>query len=102
MQYRACTIDGRFVGAADKHHPVAPWENKAEGATVPVPQGHVVVQHGCFCGRPSILTITVHPADLPKLLPNHSGFADFEVKPDLAADLERRLTAPKGWDKVEA
>jgi hypothetical protein len=60
---------------------MAPWENVAEGKTLPVPQGYVVVRGGHVCGKASILTITVNPADMPRLLP----------KP-----------APKGWDQIEA
>jgi hypothetical protein len=80
MQYRGATLNGQFAGSADKHNHVAPWDNKAERARVPIPQGHVVVSYGTFCGKPSMLSIYVHPLDMPRLLPK---------------------AAPKGWDQVE-
>jgi hypothetical protein len=87
MQYRGATLNGQFAGSADKHNAVAPWENRAEGATIPIPQGHVVVSCGHFCGKPSMLSIYVHPADMPKLLPNMNA---------------AQAATPKGWDQVEA
>jgi hypothetical protein len=80
-EYRTCTLNGQPAGSAAKYNAMAPWDNVAEGKTLPVPQGFVVVRGGHFCGKASILSITVNPADMPRLLP----------KP-----------APKGWDQIEA
>jgi hypothetical protein len=67
-QYRACTFDGRSLGSLDKYSALAPWDNPAEGQTLPVPAGAVVVRGGHFCGKESLLTIHVNPADMPKYL----------------------------------
>ena len=69
-QYRACTLDGRELGALDKYSACAPWNNPAEGQTLPVPVGAVVVRGGHFCGKESLLCLTVNPADMPKYLPS--------------------------------
>lgn len=66
--YRACTLDGRPVGNLDKYHRPAPWNNPAEGQTLPTVPGTVVVEFGYFCGKESVATIYVHPSDMPKLL----------------------------------
>jgi hypothetical protein len=69
-QYRTCTLEGRYIGGADKANARAPWDNQgAEGARVPIPAGAVVVRHSMFCGKDTGLTIYVNPADMPKLLP---------------------------------
>jgi hypothetical protein len=67
-QYRTCTLAGEPIGSADKHNQVAPWNQTAEGQTVPVPQGAVCVRHSMFCGKDMGLTFYVHPADMPRLL----------------------------------
>lgn len=67
-EYRACTIDGQFLGGLDKYNAMAPWANPAEGQMLPTVQGAVVVRSGFFCGKESIATIYVHPSDMPKLL----------------------------------
>jgi hypothetical protein len=67
--YRSCTTDGLYIGSSAKANAVAPWVNAAEGQTVPIPQGAVLVRHSMFCGKDTGLTIYVNPADMPKLLP---------------------------------
>ncbi len=67
--YRSCTIAGTPVGGSDKYGRMAPWENPAEGATLPLPAGFVVVCSGEFQGRSTGLTIYVHPDDLTPELP---------------------------------
>lgn len=47
---------------------LAPWRNPAEGATVPIPPGFAVFQHGDFCGKPSSGTIYIHPDNMPALI----------------------------------
>lgn len=70
-EYRAVSLDGSQVGGSTLPYSArAPWDNPAEGASVPVPQGFAVIQGGCFCGKESMLTIHVNPADMPKLLPS--------------------------------
>jgi len=73
-EYRSCTLPGvtgkaQVGGSMDRYHQRAPWDNPAEGQTVPIPQGMVVVRGGHFCGKESMLTLHVHPADMPKYLP---------------------------------
>ena len=48
----------------------APWDNPYEGATLPTVPGIAVVQTGWFCGKTATMFVTVHPADMPKLLPH--------------------------------
>jgi hypothetical protein len=67
-QYRTCTLAGEPIGSADKHNQVAPWNQTAEGQTVPVPQGAVCVRHSMFCGKDMGLSFYVNPADMPRLL----------------------------------
>lgn len=69
-QYRGCTLDGKSSGAADGYNARAPWDNPAEGATIPIPVGFALVEHVIFCGKDLGLRIYVNPADMPKLLPN--------------------------------
>lgn len=47
----------------------APWNNPFEGLEVAIPKGIVIVRTGFFCGKPSMMTIYVHPENMPKLLP---------------------------------
>jgi hypothetical protein len=47
----------------------APWNNQAEGVTLPVMPGTVLVEHCLFCGTDLGLRIYCNPADMPKLLP---------------------------------
>jgi hypothetical protein len=68
-EYRACTLNGVATGNLARWNQVAPWNNTAEGMTVPVPAGVVVVRGGHFCGKESSLCIIVNPADMPKYLP---------------------------------
>lgn len=67
-QYRTCTIAGDVIGSADRYNMAAPWAHQAEGASVPIPQGAVVVRHSIFCGKDTGLTIYVNPADMPNLI----------------------------------
>ena len=67
-EYRACTIDGKALGDSGKYNAIAPWDNYAEGAIVPIPSGCIMVSRGCFCGHDTGLTIYVNPSDMPKLL----------------------------------
>jgi hypothetical protein len=100
MQYRACTLNGQFAGSTDKHNAVAPWENRAEGATIPIPQGHVVVSCGHFCGKPSMLSIYVHPVDMPKLLPNMNAVRSADIHK--CRERDGQAATPNGWDQIEA
>lgn len=68
-QYRTCTLDGRAIGGSERYAMMAPWENPAEGITLPLPTGFLVVRHGMYQGRDVGLTIYVHPDDLAGLLP---------------------------------
>ena len=67
-KYKACTIDGKPLGDSSAYNDIAPWNNYAEGAVVPIPSGCVMVSRGCFCGHDTGLTIYVNPSDMPKLL----------------------------------
>ena len=68
-EYAACTLDGVKLGDMSKHGQTAPWLNVAEGVTVEIPQGAVVVEYARYQGQVSIF-IHVNSADMPKWLPN--------------------------------
>ena len=67
-EYSVFTIDGQYVSNTLPYSALAPWANRAEGAKLPIPEGFIVVEHGCFCGKPARARIYVHPANMPKLL----------------------------------
>jgi hypothetical protein len=67
-EYVGCTLDAQATGSSLRYSALAPWVNHAEGASVPIPPGMVMVEGGTFCGKPSLLRITVNPADMPKFL----------------------------------
>jgi hypothetical protein len=67
-EYRTCTLDGHPTASTLPYSALAPWNNYAEGVTLPIPQGMACVQGGVFCGKESTLTINVNPADMPKYL----------------------------------
>ena len=69
-EYRACSIDGRQSSAGPDMGIAPPWANPHEGKTIELPAGYCVVRGGHFCGKISLLTIYVHPADMPKYLPH--------------------------------
>lgn len=63
--YTALTIDGgRVAGSTEKYSMMAPWNNPAEGMTMPVPSGYVVVQTGHFCGKQATAYLYVNPLDV--------------------------------------
>lgn len=69
-QYRSCTLAGGAIGGSERYNQMAPWENPAEGAALPLPPGFAVVRAGQFQGRATGLVIHVHPSDLAALLPD--------------------------------
>lgn len=69
MVYTVYTLDGQRVSDTARYSVLAPWNNRAEGVQLPIPEGFVVVETGCFCGRDSTAVLHVHPANMPKLLP---------------------------------
>ena len=69
-EYNTCTIDGQPVGTSAKYNAMSPWDTRQiEGRELPIPQGMIVVRGGHFCGKESLLTIYVNPADMPRYLP---------------------------------
>lgn len=46
-----------------------PWANLHEGQTIDLPAGFIIARTGYFCGRESMMTIYVHPSNMPALLP---------------------------------
>lgn len=68
-QYRVCALDGgKKIGSADRFNQIAPWANPAEGQTIQIPEGAVIVEHSMFCGQDAGLTFYVNPANMPSLL----------------------------------
>jgi hypothetical protein len=47
-----------------------PWSNPAEGATVALPPGSVVMCNTIFCGKDLGIRIYVNPADVATLFPH--------------------------------
>lgn len=65
-EYKACTTDGQPIPNKVNMAAPPPWENPFEGARCEIPQGVVIVQGGCFIGKPATLFINCNPADMPK------------------------------------
>ena len=68
-EYRIVSIEGEYISDTLRYSTLAPWNNKAEGVSLPSPQGFVVVRGGIFYGKESTLTLHVNPSDMPKYLP---------------------------------
>ncbi len=68
-QYRAVTLEGQPLGSTDRFSQMWPGSHAAEGMTLPIPQGAVVVEHCIFCGKDLGLRFYINPADMPKYLP---------------------------------
>lgn len=69
-EYRAFAIGGTVqLGSMARWNQVHPWDNAAEGKSIEIPAGAIVVRTGHFCGKESMATIYVNPADMPRLLP---------------------------------
>jgi hypothetical protein len=56
---------GRQVSDTAKYAQIHPWDNPAEGKTLPLPDGAVVVRTGYFCGKVS--QATIYMKQLPSL-----------------------------------
>ena len=67
-EYRAVKLSGERMGSSARYNAMAPWDNIAEGKTIPLPQGAIMVCGGHFCGKESLLRLYVHPADMPKYI----------------------------------
>jgi hypothetical protein len=70
--YRTCTIDGDQLNGAGRFNACPPWANALEGKTLPLPPGHVCVEHTIFCGKDLGLRIYVNITDMPKWFPEIS------------------------------
>lgn len=66
-EYVACTIEGKPLASMAKHNATAPWLNKAEGATIDIPDGALVVELARE-GSKQFLYLHANPANMPKLL----------------------------------
>lgn len=97
--YTALTLaGGRVTGNTDRYHMMAPWNNPAEGARMPLPSGYVVLAGGTFCGKPSTMTVYINPYDTrhPSLALAH------ELLPAPPVDEPAPYVAhPTGWLMVE-
>jgi hypothetical protein len=45
-----------------------PMQNENEGAKIAIPPGVVICEHGTFMGKPSRMTIYVHPDNMPQFV----------------------------------
>ena len=72
--YRACSLAGGPLGGTDAFKHLRPEANPAEGATLPIPPGAVVV---CLTeGEAPRVVIYANPADMPAMLPHPAGTVD--------------------------
>ncbi|NJO58781.1 MAG: hypothetical protein HC836_10665 [Richelia sp. RM2_1_2] len=65
-EYHAVTIiaGGNWrVVSLQSWNTSAPWNNLNEGSTVDLIPGCAMVRTGHFCGKESMLTLYIHPAD---------------------------------------
>ena len=46
----------------------APWDNKMEGITLPIPEDILVVEHAFLCGQDMGIVIHTNPANAPRWL----------------------------------
>lgn len=68
-EYKACTLDGQWLGSTECYAQMWPGDNKAEGMIIPIPSGVCVIEHCIFCGKDLGIRIYVNPVDMTKLLP---------------------------------
>lgn len=69
-RYSFTALDLETLATAGKDHSrLAPWDNPAEGKTVPLEPGVAVVCTGVFCGKTATMTIYIHPDNAAKLIP---------------------------------
>lgn len=64
-EYHSVQLTGSGGGVATYHswNMTAPWDNIREGSYVDLAPGKAMVRTGHFCGKESVLTMYVHPAD---------------------------------------
>lgn len=67
--YTILTMTGEPVSSTARYSALTPWDNYAEGKSLPIPEGFVVVETGFFCGKQSTARIYINPANMPKFLP---------------------------------
>jgi len=67
--YTAVDLATGKVATAAQFNPPQ-FGGPAESPTVDIPEGVCIIRHGYFCGEPAMAYIHVHPANMPKLLPN--------------------------------
>lgn len=60
-------------GKTGKLMPVAPWDEKREGATLELPTNVVTVVHQYFCGKDLGIVVYCHPSLVNHLLPERSN-----------------------------
>ncbi len=59
-EYTVVDLDtGVMSGVGD--HMAAPWDNADENRRVNITPRQIIVKTGMFCGKPSTMSITVHP-----------------------------------------
>ena len=68
LTYTVLDADGGPISDTKKYSDMAPWENPAEGVTLPIPLGAIVVCTGHFCGKTAIAYIYANPGFVQKEL----------------------------------
>lgn len=65
-RYTAIDLETGAMSGRD-HSMVAPWDNRAEGVTVDIPENVAVIETGTFRGKPATMRIYVRPENVDGL-----------------------------------
>lgn len=68
-EYYAVRLEDLAAKSAPQMNDKSPWTNHYEGAKVPLVPGMAIAITCQVCGAEGHMTICVHPADMPKMLP---------------------------------
>ena len=66
--YHAMVLETGELKTASQLSVPHPMDNEMEGVRVALIPDHVIIRTGFFCGKESLMTIYVHPNNMPKFL----------------------------------
>lgn len=64
--YHAMKLETGEIKTASQLSVPHPMDNEMEGARVALIPDHVIIRTGHFCGKESLMTIYVHPDNMPR------------------------------------
>jgi hypothetical protein len=68
-EYASADIEtGKKLGSMKRFEMMHPMDNVAEGKSVDLPEGAIIVRHSIFCGHDTGITIFINPSDTQKAL----------------------------------